>query len=591
MNKGQDNFLGEPFHVWAELFSFSPDHEKRNRFFVFLVGVILTPITLIGSLLGFAWVFKRLSRYLGNIPKFHPMRPVLRWGMIGGGILIWVALYFLVTAIINFFGYDVSRFSYVIIYLVINIMFSLAVFGIFNAWVNDKYQYEAAKSKFGSARFADNHELEPFKKKNGIYIGDLHYRFSDRGHLFTCAGTRGGKGTNLIIPNLLGLGGYEGSWVVIDPKGENAAITARYQREQGQDVVLLNPWGLLSEYSGQARSFNPLDILDVNSPDLVDDIQMISEMIVPVEKNSRNRYFSDNARTIVTAMLLHIVVNMDEEFRHLGTLYKVLRYSKEETFAILGEMRFTKSEFHKELLDGSAQEVLKLMMSGGDSYGSIVATALQCTDFLKSSALQKSLQSDYVPSKLSTGKSTIYVIIPADKLQSHARWLRLVVTTTMRAVIRKPNKRVTFLLDEFAALGYLPEIETALSTYAGYNVTVWPILQSLIQLKNIYGDNWETFIANAAIRHFFSINDNFSANYVSSAIGVTTNVQKVGSWMVGTKYETTARELATPDEVRRYSQRAIFAFLGNTPPSILGKYPYYEIPELIQRADDNPYMN
>src|SRR5690606_20599750 len=299
-------------------------------------------------------------------------------------------------------------------------------------------------------------------------------------------------------------------------------------------------WGLLSEYSGQARSFNPLDILDINSADLVDDIQMISEMIVPVEQNNKNRYFSDNARTIVTAMLLHIVVNMDEEFRHLGTLYKVLRYSKEETFAILGEMRFTKSEFHKELLDGSAQEVLKLMMSGGDSYGSIVATALQCTDFLKSSALQKSLQSDYVPSKLSTGKSTIYVIIPADKLQSHARWLRLVVTTTMRAVIRKPNKRVAFLLDEFAALGYLPEIETALSTYAGYNVTVWPILQSLIQLKKHYGDNWETFIANAAVRQFFHVNDNFTANYVSAAIGNTTHVTKVGNWIVGTKYEANA---------------------------------------------------
>src|SRR5690606_21408655 len=124
------------------------------------------------------------------------------------------------------------------------------------------------------------------------------------------------------------------------------------------------PWGLLSEHSGQARSFNPLDILDINSPDLVDDIQMISEMIVPVEQNSKSRYFSDNARTIVTAMLLHITVNMDKEFRHLGTLYKVLRYGKEETLDILAEMRMTKSTMHQELLDGAAQEVFKLMQSG-----------------------------------------------------------------------------------------------------------------------------------------------------------------------------------------------------------------------------------
>jgi type IV secretion system protein VirD4 len=528
---------------------------------------------------------------LGDIPKFHPMRPVLRAAIIIGGLLIWVVLFLVITAIINLLGYDVSRSSYVIIYLGINILFSLLIFSIFNRWVNDKYAYEAARQKFGSARFSNPQERQQFTKKNGIYIGNIGYQFSDRGHIFTCAGTRGGKGTNLIIPNLLGLGNYEGSWVVIDPKGENAAITARYQRERGQDVVLLNPWGLLSEYSGQVRSFNPLDILDITSPDLVDDIQMIAEMIVPVDRDGNSRFFSDNARTIVAAMLLHIMVNMDKEFQHLGTLYKIMRYSKEETVEILAEMRKTRNIQHQELLDGAAQEVLKLMQSGDNAYGSILATALQCTNFLKSPSLQKSLQSDYVPSTLSDGKSTIYVIIPADKLQSHARWLRLVVTTTMRAVIRKPNKRVTFLLDEFAALGYLPEIETALSTYAGYNVTVWPILQSLIQLKSIYGDNWETFIANAAIRHFFSVNDNFSADYVSSALGTTTYVQKIGSWFVGTHYDTSVRLLVTPDEVRRFSQDSIFAFLGNTPPSIFGKHPYYQIPEIVTRADDNPYMN
>jgi hypothetical protein len=32
---------------------------------------------------------------------------------------------------------------------------------------------------------------------------------------------------------------------VIDPKGENAAITARYQRQMGRKVLILDPWNMV----------------------------------------------------------------------------------------------------------------------------------------------------------------------------------------------------------------------------------------------------------------------------------------------------------------------------------------------------------
>ena len=168
--------------------------------------------------------------------------------------------------------------------------------------------------------------------------------------------------------------------------------------------------------------------------------------------------------------------------------------------------------------------------------------------------------------------------------------MRLIVTTTLRAVVRNPNKRVTFLLDEFAALGYLPEIETALSTYAGFEITVWPILQSLIQLQGLYGENWETFTANTAIRQFFTINDNFTANYVSAAIGQTSHVITTRSWFGVQDANANQRPLVTPDEVRRGSAENIFAFLGGNPPTTFSKRPYYQMLELQGLEDYNPYL-
>ena len=50
------------------------------------------------------------------------------------------------------------------------------------------------------------------------------------GHLLTVAPTGAGKGVGCIIPALLH---YDGPAIVIDPKGENAAITTRRRSEGG----------------------------------------------------------------------------------------------------------------------------------------------------------------------------------------------------------------------------------------------------------------------------------------------------------------------------------------------------------------------
>jgi type IV secretion system protein VirD4 len=244
----------------------------------------------------------------------------------------------------------------------------------------------------------------------------------------------------------------------------------------------------------------------------------------------------------------------------------------------------------------AANAILQLMQAGDKTFGSIMATLIQCTDFLKSPSLQQSLKSGFDPAELSEGNTIVYVVVPVDKLQSHSRWLRLVVTTCMRAVVRKPKNRVCFLLDEFAALGYLPEIENALSTYAGFNLTVWPILQSLIQLKGIYGDKWEVFVGNTAVKQYFAVNDNFTADYISASIGQTSHVTGIRSWLGLKDPKANARQLVSPDEVRRGSGDYMFVFIGAKPPTLFVKLPYYKMGELINkdgkaRYDNNPYLN
>src|ERR1700691_2966336 len=82
-------------------------------------------------------------------------------------------------------------------------------------------------------------------------------------HIICFGPTRSGKGVCLEIPNLLRLGaGGRGketlSIISIDPKGQNAAVTARWRRRVS-DVVFINPLNLLGLGSS---GFNPLARLD-----------------------------------------------------------------------------------------------------------------------------------------------------------------------------------------------------------------------------------------------------------------------------------------------------------------------------------------
>jgi hypothetical protein len=78
-------------------------------------------------------------------------------------------------------------------------------------------------------------------------LGNLHVR-APRQHVLTIAQTRSGKGVSLIIPNLLN---YLGAVLVVDPKGENAWLTAPFRSQVlRQKTYIVDPWGEVNRRYG-----------------------------------------------------------------------------------------------------------------------------------------------------------------------------------------------------------------------------------------------------------------------------------------------------------------------------------------------------
>ena len=118
-------------------------------------------------------------------------------------------------------------------------------------------QYPYAEGKFWLGRAEDETPLG----------------YCDDRHICLVSGTRGGKGTSVIVNSLCF---WPGSAVVVDPKGENATVTAarrgrgnKYCTGLGQAVHVLDPFMASHVDESYRSSFNPFDALDPNRDETI----------------------------------------------------------------------------------------------------------------------------------------------------------------------------------------------------------------------------------------------------------------------------------------------------------------------------------
>ena len=373
-------------------------------------------------------------------------------------------------------------------------------------------------------------------------------------HLLTVAPTRAGKGVSLIIPNLLT---YTNSVIVIDPKGENAWLTAAHRQDRlKHNVIVVDPWGEVQRRYGDAAEtevktsrYNPLAFLHPGDPNYADDLGYIADALIIDQ--GKDPHWPDSARELVAGLIAFVVEK--PELRPLASLGLV----RQLLCGTSAEIQ-TMAEDAKTLGEDSvaARKLGRFAGDGGRETDSILSTARTQTAFLDSVTLQKSMEaSDFEFENLLAVKTTIYLVLPVDKLQTYGRWLRLLISIAIRAVVRDLDKdyaAVLFILDEFGTIGRLNAVSQAYGLMAGMGMKLWAFVQDLHQLKRDYPDEWETFIANSSEVIVFGAMDQFTCEYFSKMAG-DKEVKRASG-------ETVFQPLVRPDEFRRMAshQCAIF---------------------------------
>ena len=420
-----------------------------------------------------------------------------------------------------------------------------------------------------------------------------------QGHGITFGATRSGKGVQSIIPALLS---YAGSMVVIDPKGENAWATAERRRQMGQRVVILDPWGEVNKRYGskasppvteQTTRYNPLSAIDPRSEDFADDVTAIADAMV-ITGEGGDSHWTESARELI-AGLVAARIEATPGKAHLGEVRQALTHDdKHLVNLVTGILEANPESLGARKLRRFAQE--DTGKDSGNEIKSIRSTAVTHTAILDSRRLVASMQTGEPPfdlEELATRRTTLFLMLPLDRLKTHGRWLRLVLTMAIRAIARQeepPQLPVLFMLDEMGTIGSLTMVEQAFGLMAGIGVRIWAFLQDLPQLKRDYPASWETFLSNSSVIQALKVSDITTSEYLSALIGNTTLERySAESWHLrqknpefkGMSDQVYPRAVLLPQEIRGLAGSKVLSHCPGLNTFLLDRQPYF--------APDSPW--
>ena len=413
-----------------------------------------------------------------------------------------------------------------------------------------------------SARWGHPWELgpgwlwSPGKLLLGHWQGSLIGCDDDR-HAVTVAGSRAGKSSTVLIPNLLR---YPGSALVLDPKGELARATAERRRAMGQQVHILDPFRELDEDSG---THNPFDELGQGRSNHVaaDAAQLADALII---SNNKDPHWTDSAKNLVRGIALHLL-STDAASANLRQLRSLLNSTPADLDELFSAMAGSDA-FDGVIANIGASFLGKLEAGGRELQGILSTTQEQTAPLDDIVGIMD--RSDFRLRDLSAGNTTIYLVLPGLRIGTHYRWLRLVIQQALAAMERYSVPRgelpVWFVLEEFPALGHMRSIETAAGLLAGFGVKLWSVLQDLTQLQTHYPKSWETFLGNAGVIQAFGNADVTTTEHLSKLLGNTQVVERqavrlsgqaMGHGDPGVREHLRAVRLLEPNEITRHFAR------------------------------------
>lgn len=482
---------------------------------------------------------------------------------------------------------------------------------------------------YGTARWANLDDLDLLgvlknKYTDGVILGLAkglfkEYKVIDNSntHIALIAPTRAGKGVGVIIPTLLN---WQSSSIVLDLKKENYVKTAGFREK-----ILKHKIIKFAPHDENSSSYNPLAQIRLRTKYEYVDAQIIADILTDPGEGKARDHWVTQASALLVALILHVCYEKTKK-GEVASLGHVMDFfndpSKPILERILELMKFNHSddpEFFNTIYDSSqnaginpgthpivSRTAAEIINKDPRESSGIISSCITAITLYKDPIIRKNTTAvDFKINDLMNDKTPVdlYVIIEAASISVLSPLIRILISQIIGILCPKmedpdkmPHKhKLLLMLDEFPAFGKIPLLEKALAYIAGYGMKAVVIAQGINQLRQAYGDK-NMILENCSTAVFYTpqATDKATAELISALLGKRTLKTQNKSFKA-LKLDTgnisenkIARELLTPEEVMRYSDKKNLIFFKGKPTYRGIKVTYFNNPYFKDKAKIKP---
>lgn len=313
-------------------------------------------------------------------------------------------------------------------------------------------------------------------------------------HTLIIGSTGAGKTQVAIFPLVHSLAKHDESMIITDPKGEIYEKTANMLKARGYNVILLN---FRNPQNGSA--WNPMHLpykyykagnID-KANELTDDLAM--NILYDEAGQSNDPFWQNTSANYFSGICLGLFEDAKEEEINLNTI---------NLFTTVGEEKMGRSVYANEYFKLTKDPASSAYVSASstisappETRGSIISVFQQKIRlFASRENLSEMLShSDFEFEDIGKNKTAVFIVIQDEKKTYHSLvtiFLKQCYETLVDYAQKCGGKlpyRTNFLLDEFANMPPLKDVDAMVSAARSRKMRFFFVIQNFAQLSEVYG--------------------------------------------------------------------------------------------------------
>ncbi len=412
-------------------------------------------------------------------------------------------------------------------------------------------------------------------------------------NILVCGGSGAGKTRFFAKPNIMNA---NTSFVCLDPKGELLRDTGNLLKHEGYEIKVVDLINM-----EKSHCYNPFVYLRDDN-DIQRLVTNLFKNTTPKGSQPQDPFWDNAAKMLLLALVFYLHYEAPEDEQNFPMVMDMIR---------AGEVREDDDDFHSPLdilferlemnkPEHIAVKYYKGYRSGsGKTLKSIQITLISRLEKFNLDSLASITQTDELELwSLGEKKTAIYAVIP-DNDSSFNFIVGMLYTQMFQQLYYQADMvhggrlpvHVHFVMDEFANVALPDEFDKLLATMRSREISVSIIIQNLAQLKALFEKNWESIVGNCDEFVYLGGNEQSTHEYVSKLIGKETidtntyNRQRGRNGHYTVNWQTSGRDLMTPDEVRMLDNQYALLFIRGERPVRDLKYDILKHPNVKYTTD------